>query len=126
MTISAPLSGRYAPSDQHYWLHGHSSERDFIYVTTQSLNHEQLRAISEEVGEERSLLICCKAFNAKADAFPNLSINKIPQSVLRKCEWGRDDYSLNVANLPMAQPAEDKERATSNPPLQPSLFGEGK
>jgi adenine-specific DNA-methyltransferase len=22
--------------------------------------------------------------------------------VLRKCEWGKDDYSLNVANLPMA------------------------
>jgi adenine-specific DNA-methyltransferase len=62
----------YAPSDQHYWLHGHSTERDFIYITTQSLNHDQLRRISEEVGEERSLLICCKAFNAKAEAFPNL------------------------------------------------------
>jgi adenine-specific DNA-methyltransferase len=46
----------YAPSDQHYWLHGHSSERDFIYVTTQALTHDQLRAISDEVGEERSLL----------------------------------------------------------------------
>ena len=24
--------------------------------------------------------------------------------VLARCEWGHDDYSLNVANLPMAQP----------------------
>lgn len=23
--------------------------------------------------------------------------------VLARCEWGHDDYSLNVANLPMAQ-----------------------
>jgi adenine-specific DNA-methyltransferase len=119
------LGFSYAPSDQHYWLHGHSSERDFIYVTTQSLNHEQLRAISEEVGEERSLLICCKAFNAKPDAFANLTINKIPQSVLRKCEWGKDDYSLRVANLPMAQP-EELEPARSEKPAQATLFGEGK
>ena len=60
----------YAPSDAQYWMHGHSSEKDFIYVTTQSLTHDQLRAISEEVGEGRSLLICCKAFHAKAVAFP--------------------------------------------------------
>lgn len=93
----------YAPSEQYYWLHGRSSERDFIYVTTQSLTHDQLRAIAEEVGEERSLLLCCKAFNANPDAFANLTVRKIPHTVLRRCEWGKDDYSLNVANLPMAE-----------------------
>ncbi|QGT05874.1 site-specific DNA-methyltransferase [Burkholderia pseudomallei] len=93
----------YEPSEQCYWMHGHSSERDFIYVTTQSLTRDQLRAISEEVGDERSLLVCCKAFNAKPDAFLNLTIKKIPLAVLRKCEWGRDDYSLTVQNLPEAK-----------------------
>jgi adenine-specific DNA-methyltransferase len=24
---------------------------------------------------------------------------------LARCEWGHDDYSLNVANLPMAEPS---------------------
>jgi adenine-specific DNA-methyltransferase len=96
----------YAPSDSHYWMHGRSSEQDFIYVTTQSLTHEQLASIADEVGEKRTLLICCKAFRANLDAFPNLTVRKIPQTVLRKCEWGKDDYSLKVANLPMAvQPA---------------------
>ncbi|MPW05892.1 site-specific DNA-methyltransferase [Paraburkholderia sp. CNPSo 3155] len=98
----------YEPSEQCYWMHGHSSERDFIYVTTQSLTRDQLRAISEEVGDERSLLVCCKAFNAKPDAFLNLTIKKIPLAVLRKCEWGRDDYSLTVENLPEAK-AESSE-----------------
>lgn len=37
--------------------------------------------------------------------FPNLSLKKIPKMVLSRCEWGHDDYSLNVANLPMAEPA---------------------
>ena len=36
--------------------------------------------------------------------FPNLSLKKIPKMVLARCEWGHDDYSLNVANLPMAEP----------------------
>ncbi len=81
----------YAPSDTVYWQHGHSTETDFIYVTTQSLTREQLAQISDEVGENQSLLICCGAFRCKADAFSNLTIKKIPKAVLRKCEYGHDD-----------------------------------
>lgn len=92
----------YRPSETHYWMQGRSSETDFIYVTTQSLTHEQLVALSEAVGDERTLLVCCKAFRANVDAFTNLTVKKLPQAVLRKCEWGHDDYSLNVANLPEA------------------------
>jgi adenine-specific DNA-methyltransferase len=94
----------YAPSDSIYWHHGHSTERDFIYVTTAHLTHEQLLQLSEEVGEERTLLILCTAFRAGADQFPNLTIKKIPRAVLSRCEWGHDDYSLQVENLPQAPP----------------------
>jgi adenine-specific DNA-methyltransferase len=101
----------YAPDESHYWMHGHSTETDFIYVTTSSLTHEQLRAISEEVGPNRTLLICCKAFNANAEAFDNLTLKKIPQAVLTKCEWGKDDYSLNVAKL---EPANSDDQAEAD------------
>jgi adenine-specific DNA-methyltransferase len=94
----------YAPSDEIYWQQASSTENDFLYVTTQTLSREQLEKLSDEVGENRSLLICCAAFRGKADAFPNLTIKKIPSAVLAKCEWGHDDYSLNVANLPKAAP----------------------
>jgi adenine-specific DNA-methyltransferase len=57
----------YAPSDAHYWQHGKSTENDFIYVTTQSLTPEQLQALSDEVGEGRSLLVCCSAFRGDAN-----------------------------------------------------------
>ncbi len=98
----------YAPSEVHWWQHGHSSERDFIYVTTQNLSAEQLQALCEEVGSDRSLLVCCAAFHGVTAAqaskrWPNLTLKKIPKMVLARCEWGHDDYSLNVANLPMAQ-----------------------
>jgi len=100
----------YAPSETRWWQQGHSSERDFLYVTTQNLSAAQLQALSDEVGTEQSLLVCCSAFHgvtaAKAsERWPNLTLKKIPKMVLARCEWGHDDYSLNVANLPLAEPS---------------------
>lgn len=112
----------YAPSEVLWWQQGHSSERDFIYVTTQTLGAEQLAALSDEVGADRSLLVCCGAYRGvttaqAAERWPNLTIKKIPKMVKDRCEWGHDDYSLNVANLPMAQKHVDA-------PAQDDLFGE--
>lgn len=88
---------RYEPSQDLYWQHGRSTEADFIYVTTQTLTREQLVVLSAEVGPSRTLLICCGAFRANADEFANLTLKKIPQAVLHRCEWGKDDYSLAIA-----------------------------
>lgn len=43
----------YAPDLEVFWIHGHSTETDLIYVTTQNLSHEQLQFISNQVGDER-------------------------------------------------------------------------
>lgn len=102
----------YAPSDSQWWKHGYSSENDFIYVTTQNLSAQQLQDLSDEVGSA-SLLVYCSAFRAKADGFSNLTIKKIPKALLHYCEWGHDDYSLNVANLPMAEKTEELEQTKS-------------
>jgi adenine-specific DNA-methyltransferase len=100
----------YEPSSEHFWMHGHSSETDFIYVTTASLTHDQLRAISDEVGDERTLLICCKAFQTQnPDTFGNLTLRKIPAAVLNRCEWGKDDYSLKIENLPMMEDDDEED-----------------
>ncbi len=94
----------YAPSDSVYWQHGHSTERDFIYVTTANLTHEQLQQLSDEVGPERTLLVLCTAFRGRGE-YPNLTVKKIPKQVLSRCEWWHDDYSLRVENLPEAPPS---------------------
>ncbi len=102
----------YAPSDTIYWQHGHSTETDFIYVTTQTLTREQLQKLSDELGETRSLLVMCGAFRVKnLDDFPNLNVKKIPKAVLNRCEWGHDDYSLEIKNLPMKAPEENRQNA---------------
>lgn len=101
----------FEPSAEHYWQHGFSTENDFIYVNTQTLTADQLQALSEEVGPNRTLLVCCAAFRADESRFTNLTIKKIPKMVLSKCEWGHDDYSLNVESLPQA-PKEEIITAT--------------
>lgn len=118
----------YAPSDSVYWQQGHSTERDFIYVTTQTLTREQLAHLSEEVGPDRSLLVCCSAYRANPDEFPNLTLKKIPHAVLNRCEWGRDDYSLAVSQLPAAPPDNNDhaEAAEAAPPSAPARKKRGK
>lgn len=106
----------YAPSTEHYWMHGSSSETSYIYVTTASLTHVQLRALSDEVGPGRSLLICCTAFEGDhVGDLTNLTIRKIPGAVLDRCEWGKDDYSLKIESLPMMADDEDAPAPTAPP-----------
>lgn len=110
----------YAPSETVYWQHGHSTENDFIYVTTQTLGREQFQKLSDEVGEGRSLLVMCGAFHVKnLDDFPNLTVKKIPKAVLNRCEWGKDDYSLEIQNLPLKAQKDDDVSETGSARQKP-------
>lgn len=121
----------YAPSETLWWQHGHSTENDFIYVTTQTLTAEQIMALSEEVGSERSLLVLCSAFRGLTAAqlterCPNLTIKKLPKMVLSRCEWGKDDYSLNVSNLPQMEKVDMAEPAASTVNTEKKTVGRKK
>jgi adenine-specific DNA-methyltransferase len=107
----------YAPSDTVWWNHGFSTETDFIYVTTQNLSLEKLELLSEEVGSDKTLLVMCGAFRCKADRFANLTLKKLPKEIVDRCQWARDDYSLNVQSLPMAE-------TPAAGPVQDELFEE--
>lgn len=115
----------YAPSETEYWRHGHSTERDFIYVTTQPLTRDMLAKLSDEVGDDCTLLVMCKSFRGKA-SFPNLTVKKIPKAVMAKCEWGQDDYSLEIRNLPEPAPSADEEQADTKPGRTGVLRGKRK
>ena len=94
----------YSPDADNYWKQGYSSETDFIYTTTQFMTAESLAAIHETMGEDESLLICCTSFQKECrSAFPNITIKKIPQMLLGRCEFGKDDYSLNIIDMPQIE-----------------------
>lgn len=91
----------YQPDAEVYWKQGHGSETDYIYTTTQFMTVEALAAIHETMAEGESLLVCCTSFQKECkQAFSNISIKKIPQMLLGRCEFGRDDYSLKIIELP--------------------------
>ena len=100
----------YQPDANVYWKQGFGSETDYIYTTTQFLTVESLAAIHETMAEGESLLICCTSFQRECKtAFSNISIKKIPQMLLGRCEFGKDDYSLNVIELPEMEECNDED-----------------
>lgn len=108
---------RYCPDEIYYWKQGQSSEKDFIFTTTVHLTLEHLDRIHEEMQQDESLLICCKSHFTGADGkYDNITVKKIPSMLLGKCEFGRDDYSLNIVDMP--RDPNEPEFVPSGPPVE--------
>ena len=102
---------KYQPHESTYWKQGQSSEQDFIFTTTQFLTVEALDSIKDEMQPGETLLICCKSFQTACKGkYTNITIKKIPLMLLGRCEFGKEDYSLNIINLPMDHVKDDLER----------------
>lgn len=98
------LGYHYKPDTEKYWKQGYSSEKNFIYTTTMNLQEASLERIADEIGDN-NLLICCSAFVGNTKAYPNITVKKIPTAILKKCEWGREGYPLNLSSY---QPTDDE------------------
>ena len=117
----------FAPNPDVYWQQGISSETHYIYVTTQMMTKAMLTHLNDEVGPNRSLLICCGAYRSDVTQFENLLVKKIPKAVLKKCEWGHDDYSLEIRNLPVKIDSHEGTKDTNEGEKKPvRRFGKGK
>lgn len=93
---------KYAPSQEQFWKQGQSSEADFIYTTTNHVGAELLSAIAQDMKPGESLLICCKSFDSGLSSrFANITVKKIPAALLGRCEFGKDNYNLNIINPPV-------------------------
>lgn len=92
---------RFQPDESIYWKQGQSTEKDFIFTTTNFLTIEHLDKIHDQMGEDESLLICCKSYSKGVESkYSNISVKKIPQLLLGSCEFGKEDYSLNIVSSP--------------------------
>ena len=91
----------YAPDSNIFWKQGFCQDNSFIYVTTQYLTAQALDSIASDVGAFENLLICAPAFDVGLNKrYDNITVKKIPQSVLDKCEFGADNYNLNIVDVP--------------------------
>lgn len=98
----AKLNGyTYAPNPDIYWIQGTSQTGSYIYVTSEYLTAAQLDEISSDLPDHERLLICAPAFDVGlGKRYENINVRKIPQSVLDKCEYGAEDYNLNIISPP--------------------------
>lgn len=100
----AKLNGYlYSPDEEVFWKQGciAGNESSYIFTTTVYINAEYVDKLSKELDFGDNLLICCPAFDKGInDRYDNITVKKIPQSVLEKCEFGKDNYNLNIIELP--------------------------
>ncbi|OGT06284.1 MAG: DNA methylase N-4 [Gammaproteobacteria bacterium GWE2_37_16] len=99
---------KYCPHVEIYWKQGKATENAFIFTTSQMVTVAMLDRIYEEMHEGESLLICAKSYQSECtNTYPNITIKKIPNILLGRCEFDKNDYSLNIINMPIEE--EDSE-----------------
>ena len=88
---------KYIKDQDVFYKQGYSTEKDFIFTTTNFVNVKYLDMLHELMEEDETLLICCKTYQDECEnKYNNISLQKIPQSILKKYEFGDVDYTLNI------------------------------
>lgn len=88
---------KYIKDQDSFYKQGYSTEKDFIYTTTNYVTIQYLDMLHECMNDDESLIICCKSFDEECIMkYNNITVEKIPQSILKKYEFGDVDYTLNI------------------------------
>ena len=88
---------KYEPDKDCYWKQSKNDNNTYLYVTTNHLNEVILNGIRAEMKDDEFLVIVCKSYDEALKHYSkNITIKKIPQSLLKNCEFGADNYNLNI------------------------------
>mgnify|MGYP000938535547 CR=1 FL=1 len=100
----------YQPSDELFWKQSKGNEKSFLFVTTRFIDQEYLARIKETMHDDEFLIIACKSYDSACEyQFKNIKIKKIPNMLLSKCEFGKDNYNLNIINPPIYEDEEEDD-----------------
>lgn len=105
---------KFSPDANCPYKQGYSSEKSFIFTTTQFITAEWLERMRYELKEDESILICTTHYEENCNKYPNITIKKIPQSLLKRCEFGALDYNLNVVESDTDEEFEEIEEDFEN------------
>ena len=75
---------RYQPDGN---VHGYSSEKHFIHITTEFVNAEYIMSVATTLGEDQSLLIYGLKIQSDLRLPDNIELKKIPKDLLEKCDF---------------------------------------
>lgn len=89
----------YQPDGTLFWKQSVGNEKSYLFVTTRHLNSTYLDSIKDTMEDDEYLIIACRSFDSGLDkAYGNITIKKIPQMLLSRCEFGKTDYNLNIVH----------------------------
>ena len=109
-TVALHEGFSYNPSPEIFWKQSTGSENSYLFVTTKHITAAYLQAIKDTMQDNEYLIIACKSYDEKAaNAFGNIVIKKIPQMLLNRCEFNKDNYNLNIVHPPVYDEVEDDE-----------------
>ena len=96
----------YLPDQEVFWKQGYSFEKDYIFTTDQPVTVEYIDLLHSEMRSDESLLICCPAYQPGVEErYENINVQKIPQSILDKYDFGVESYSMSIDDVAMAEVA---------------------
>ena len=100
----------YHPDGNLFWKQSLGNENSYLFVTTRHLSAAYLDSIKDTMEEDEYLIIACRSFDAGLDkAYDKITIKKIPQMLLNRCEFGKTDYNLNIVHPPVYDDEWDEE-----------------
>lgn len=100
----------YQPDKKIFWKQSVGTENSFLFVTTRHLNSSYLDSIKDMMEDGEYLIIACNSFDSGLDkAYDNITIKKISQMLLGRCEFGKTDYNLNIIHPPMYDGEEEED-----------------
>ena len=92
----------YEPDENIFWKQSKGNESSYLFVTTRHLNAAYLDSIKSTMEDGEYLIIACKSYENGVDKlYPNITIKKIPRMLLERCEFGKENYNLNIINPPV-------------------------
>ncbi len=93
---------KYNPDSQIFWKQAFNDNKSFLYVTTKHVNRDYLVSINSKMKEDEYLIIVCRSYDSSITSeFRKIEIKKIPQSLLDNCEFGVENYNLNIIHPPV-------------------------
>ena len=98
----------YQPDSTVFWKQSHGSENAYLFVTTRHLNAAFMQSIIGTMQGNESLVIACCSFDKGMEKLnPHITVKKIPQMLLERCEFDKSDYNLNIIHPPVYEDEED-------------------
>ncbi len=98
----------YNPDSSVFWKQSNNKGNSYLFVTTNHVDSRIVETIKADMKEDEFVLIVCKSFDSNCNGYKNIAIKKIPQSLLKNCEFGVDNYNLNIINPPVYEEDEDE------------------